>query len=113
VPDRQWLANELASRAPRQPTVLVTHRPLQHSEDPGGTVDSFYAELLSRHPVTLLIHGHLEEFRYYRSYGTPAIQCSSFDKTGLHVIVTLGAQLLVERCRGDQCDRAVMEERDS
>lgn len=113
VPNRDWLTAELESRTPGQRTVLVTHRPLANSEDPGGSLDAFYAGLFSHHPVTLVIHGHMEEFRYYRAYGTRMLQCSSFDETLAYVTVTLGSDVLVKLCRGGRCTPALLEEEGS
>jgi 3',5'-cyclic-AMP phosphodiesterase len=103
VPSFPWLREQLAGREPGQPTVVLTHRPPAESEDPTERMEDAYRELFAEYPITLFVHGHLQDFHYYTLGTTPVLQCSSFNRTGAYAIVTLGPELGIERCRRGEC----------
>jgi 3',5'-cyclic-AMP phosphodiesterase len=106
APNAEWLRSEAARLDGNRGIVFLLHHDFRGPEDlPGGRTAELYAELAARHPVELVVHGHLEEFSLEEWRGVPKLQCGSFNKVFFHTIVTVeAASLRFERCRFERCE---------
>jgi hypothetical protein len=54
--------------------------------------------------VSLVVHGHLEDFALGEWNEVPILQCSTFQKTGIYTVVTIMNQAATfEVCRAGRC----------
>ena len=111
TPDRDWVLREVNDRQGARGVVLVTHQPpLSVNDFRGGDLRQFFRGLLETGALTLVIHGHLGDFRYYRVGSTPIVQCSTFVEHSAYAKITVdGTAVDVQRCRDEACRRVEPE----
>lgn len=112
APNRAWLDAQLSDLEGANSALLVTHQdPRAPAETPGTNGAAFYDAMLRDHAVSLVVHGHLDDFELDTWLGVPVLQCSTFRRTSLYTVVTVKDGLLsFEVCRfGDCRPRAPVE----
>jgi Icc protein len=88
APSRDWITDQVQDHGSSK-VVLLTHQSVTEPNDlEGGTNKEFYDELLRGGDVSLVVHGHLDEFYLRMVHGVPVLQCGTFETQFLHTLVT-------------------------
>lgn len=105
APNRTWLATELSDLQGATSVVLVTHQNPAAPDVPAGSDDAaFYEHLVAAYPISLIVHGHLDDFELAAWQQVPKLQLGTFRKSHQFSLVSLsGGQLSVQLCDASGC----------
>jgi len=105
APRRDWLRAQVTDHAGSRVVLLLRSVSTAPTDFEGGTVGDFYDELLRSGDVSLVVHGHLDEFKLVSVHGIPVLQCGTYGTQFLHTRITFnGNGFSFEVCHFDDCE---------
>lgn len=105
APDRDWITEQVREHGSSK-VVLVTHQsPTEPNDVEGGTNKQFYDELLAAGDVSLVVHGHLDEYKLRMVHDVPVLQCGTFETQRTHTLIDFdGSAFAFQVCHFDACE---------
>lgn len=107
APNGAWLRDEHADLKPGERAIWLTHQDVSAPDGENKReAKALYAELLREEPVSLVVHGHLEEYELTNYQTSTVLQCGTFQAVFTYTVVSVfgyGERLEFEKCVDDEC----------
>lgn len=114
APNEAWLRAEHADLKAGERAIWLTHQDVSAPDGENAReAKALYAELLREEPVSLVVHGHLEEYELTNYETSIVLQCGTFQKVFTYTVVSVfdyGERFEFEKCVESECSPVTPEE---